>query len=209
MELTEPTFVVIDFETVTPAGRRPHPIEVAACAARYRDGSLTETGRFTSLIQPPDGISLTRYDIAQTGITPDMLADAEPAATVLAALDGRLRQPPYLLVAHNAPYEAGLLYDWRTACPVLARTPLLDTVRLARAAYPGLPRHRLDDLLRHLDIPAPADRHRALPDVLATLAVFERLLAGGHDLSHAEITPKLLEEEREAAKGEQESLFAP
>ncbi|MFD0665847.1 3'-5' exonuclease [Thermocatellispora tengchongensis] len=131
----------------------------------------------------------------------------------MSALDGRLTRPPYLLVAHNAPYEAGLIFDQRDHCPALARIPLLDTVRLARTAYPDLARHRLDDLLRHLAIPAPPDRHRALADVVVTLAVFGRLLDDGpwNSLSHlrriAEITPKLLELEQEAAKGQQESLF--
>ncbi|MGW5161189.1 exonuclease domain-containing protein [Nonomuraea wenchangensis] len=52
-----------------------------------------------------------------------------------------------------------------------AGIPLVCTVKLARLAYPELPRHNLDALLRHLRIPRPADRHRALPDVLVTVAV--------------------------------------
>ena len=41
-----------------------------------------------------------------------------------------------VLVAHNAPTEASVLYDYRSACPHLAAAGFLDTVRLARLAYP-------------------------------------------------------------------------
>jgi DNA polymerase III subunit epsilon len=210
VDLSDITFVVIDFETVTPAGRRPEPIEVAAIAARWDDAAIVETGRFTALIRPPQDAPLTPFDIAQTGITPTMLDDAEPAKVVMDALDQRLTQPPYVLVAHNAAYEAGLIFDWREACPQLARIPLLDTVRLARVVYPDLAHHRLDDLIRHLDIPAPPDRHRALPDVVVTLAVFARLLQDGtwsglaHLQSVSGIVPKAVELERQ---GHQETLF--
>ncbi|MED7924582.1 exonuclease domain-containing protein [Nonomuraea sp. LP-02] len=62
---------------------------------------------------------------------------------------------------------------------MLAGIPLLCTVKLARLAYPELPRHNLDALLRHLRIPRPADRHRALPDVLVTVAVLRAILRTG------------------------------
>ncbi|GAA4198153.1 hypothetical protein GCM10022252_48110 [Streptosporangium oxazolinicum] len=207
------TFIVIDFETVTPSGRRPEPTEIAAVAVRPRDGAFVETGRFTSLIRPPGDVAITRFDTAQTGITAEMVAQAPDAATVMSTLERRLTQPPYLLVAHNAPYEAGLIFDRRDSCPALARTPLLDTVRLARAAYPDMRRHRLDDLVRHLKITPPVDRHRALPDVLVTLAVFTQMLEGTTWTSLAQlqavagITPRALDIERETAKGRQDPLF--
>lgn len=102
----------------------------------------------------------------------------------MADLDGRLTAPPYRLVAHNAPTEAGLIAGQRQHCPVLAAVPLLDTVRLARVVYPQLPSHRLDEVLRHLRIVPPGRRHRAMPDVEATAQVFERLLADGARAGH-------------------------
>ena len=83
------------------------------------------------------------------------------------------------LVAHSAQTEAGLLAGPRDHCPQLAATPLLDTVRLARAAAPGLTSYRLDNVLRYYGIPRPADRHRALPDTEVTAAIFALLLADG------------------------------
>jgi len=173
------TFLVIDFETLTPKGRRPEPIEVAAAAVRARNGLLAEVGRYHALIRPPVAVPVTPFDTAQTGITQPDLDQASPAAQVMAALDRRLTSPPYRLVAHNAPHEAGLIADQHRHCPTLSATPLLDTVRLARAAYPHLGSYRLDAVLRHLHIPIPADRHRAMPDVEVTVRLFARIVSDG------------------------------
>jgi len=39
------TFIVIDFETTTPAGYRPEPVEVAAVWLTVRDGTLARDNR--------------------------------------------------------------------------------------------------------------------------------------------------------------------
>jgi DNA polymerase-3 subunit epsilon len=75
--------------------------------------------------------------------------------------------------------EAALLAGQRDHCPQLAATPLLDTVRLARAAAPGLTSYRLDTVIAYYGVPRPADRHRALPDTEVTAAIFALLLADG------------------------------
>jgi DNA polymerase-3 subunit epsilon len=176
-------FLVIDFETTTPAGSRPEPIDVAAIVLGVRDGQFVETDRFSALIRPPDHAPITPADTDQTGITAAMVADQPDAAQVLARLDDRVAArlgEGALLVAHNAPTEAGLLYDYRRSCPHLAMTNLLDTVRLARLAYPDLPAHRLDVLIHHLRLRRPVDRHRAMPDVEITAEVFAQVLHDGH-----------------------------
>ncbi len=170
--LREVTPVVIDFEYTTPKGAAPEPIEIAVQALRVREGMLERTVRWESLIRPPRHAELTTFDINQTGITPDLLSDRRPAGEVLAELDRRFTAGPYLLVAHHAPAEARLLFNYREHCPHLARIDLLDTVRLARDLYPELPKHGLDDLLHHLHIPSPPRRHRAMADVQATTNLF-------------------------------------
>lgn len=172
------TFVIIDFEATTPKGARPEPIEVAALAARDTGGGrLTETARHCELIQPPPHAPVTPRDTAENGLRPADVAGARPAGAVLADLDLWLAPPPCLLVAHNAHVEAGLLYDYREHCPKLAATPVIDTVKLARNAMPGLLSYGLDHLMVQLSIPRPPDRHRAMPDVVATAEVLRRLLA--------------------------------
>ncbi len=163
-DLAATTFAVIDFEATTPVGARPEPIDVAAIQLRLNGGTWVQAGRFSQLMRPPQHAPLTPFDTAQTGITPQMVAAAEPAAVVLAALDAAFASDqPCLLVAHHASTEAGMLHDYRDHCPNLAHTDLLDTVKLARVLYPQLPSHKLDTLLAHLGIPQPPGRHRALP----------------------------------------------
>jgi DNA polymerase III subunit epsilon len=203
-------FIVIDFEATTPTGSRPEPIDIAAIALRVAGGELREVHRFAALMRPPAHAPVTPLDTAQTGITPAMVADQPTAGQVLAQLDSRLTEPPYLLVAHNAPTEAGILYDHRKQCPTLAAIDFLDTVRLARIVYPDLPSHRLDVLINHLRIPRPADRHRALPDVEITVKVFTRLITEGARSGRWRTLRQIREDGLYQAKGsqpEQEALF--
>lgn len=176
-ELSQLTPVVIDFEYTTPTGAAPEPIEVALQALRVGEGRVEPASRWEALMRPPNHAALTAFDSHQTGITGAMLAEQPAAATVLAELDRHFSAGAYVLVAHNAPAEARILYDYREHCPNLARIDLIDTVRMARDLYPALPRHSLDDLLIHLKIPARHNRHRAMPDVQATVELFTRLLA--------------------------------
>ncbi|MFI1189418.1 PolC-type DNA polymerase III [Streptomyces californicus] len=173
------TLVVIDFEGLTPAGRPAEPIEVAALALHTREGRLVEVGRFEALMRPPADVPVTTRDVQLKGITQRMLDSAAPAAEVMARLDARLTAPPYRLVAHHASTEAGIIARQAAHCPVLASTPLLDTLRLAKSVLPGLRSYGLDSLLAHYGIPTPAGRHRAMPDVELTSEVLSRLLADG------------------------------
>jgi DNA polymerase III epsilon subunit-like protein len=199
-------FIVIDFEATTPTGARPEPTDVAAIALRPTSTRLREISRFTALMRPPAHAPITRFDTEQTGITEAMVADQPPATEVLAHLDSLLTEPPYVLVAHNAPTEAGILYDYRQHCPTLAAIDFLDTVRLARVAYPDLPSHRLDVLINHLRIPRPLDRHRALPDVEITVHVFTRILATGRWRTLRQLREHGLYSAK-AGRPEQEALF--
>jgi DNA polymerase-3 subunit epsilon len=170
------SWLVIDFEASTPAGSPSEPIEVGAVLLRLAGTALVEVRRFEALMRPPAHAPVT---IFQTGITAAMVADCPPAATVLAAFDATLSDPPYVTVAHHAATEAGILARYAAACPTLAAAPMLCTRNLARHAYPGLASYSLDTLLNHTQIPIPAARHRALPDAAATAALLPRLLTDG------------------------------
>jgi DNA polymerase III epsilon subunit-like protein len=205
------TFHVIDFETTTPRGYPPEPIEVAVISLRLQSRQLAETTRFTGLMQPPPHAPVTAFDTGQTGITPQMLAGCPPAGEILARLDTLLGPAqPALLVAHHAPVEAGVLYAYRAWCPYLAVTHLIDTVRLARAVHPDLPSHGLDALMQALGIPRPADRHRAMADVQVTADLFRLLLHAGAEAGLWDTLRKVRKTagyEPKAAKPVQETLF--
>ncbi|MCX4529291.1 3'-5' exonuclease [Streptomyces sp. NBC_01551] len=181
-------FVVLDFEGTTPKGAPPEPIEVAALGLKYERGRgpLPTGFSFTSLIHPPAHAPITPFDTAQTGITLRDVAQAPPAAVVLNGLDGALPEPPLLLVAHHAPTEGSILYAYRTACPRMARTRIIDTLLLAKHVAPGLPSYSLDALLDRFGIPQPAHRHRAMDDVTVTEVLLRTLLgeaASGRQIS--------------------------
>jgi DNA polymerase-3 subunit epsilon len=176
------TFVVVDFETTTPTGHPAQPVEVAALALRYRHGAWERAGAFTSLIKPPAFAPVTPAHTAQTGITAEQVAQAPTPAEALGALDRRFTAgTPYLLVAHHAATEAGIIFNQREHCPALARVDFIDTVTLARQIIADLPNHKLDMLLAHFSIKHPADRHRAYADVEVTAQVLFRLISAADD----------------------------
>ena len=179
------TFVVVDFEATTPTGHPAQPVEVAALALRYRHGAWERAGTFTSLIKPPAFAPVTPAHTAQTGITAEQVAQAPAPAEALGALDRRFTVgTPYLLVAHHAATEAGVIFNQREHCPALARVDFIDTVTLARKIIPDLANHKLDMLLAHFSIKHPADRHRAYADVEVTAQVFFRLIRAADDMPH-------------------------
>ncbi|MEV3857651.1 3'-5' exonuclease [Streptomyces sp. NPDC050095] len=193
-------FVVIDFEGTTPAGAPPEPTEVAALALRHRPGrGPWPTGwQFQALIKPPAHAVITEADVRQTGITPAMVATAPPAREMLHRLETTLPITDgedgggVLLVAHHASVEANFLDRYRTACPRLARTRLIDTRLLARHLLPDAPSYTLDALLHAAGIGRPADRHRALPDVAVTAELFAHLLTVAASTRHVRCMADLL-----------------
>lgn len=176
-EFLATTFVVIDFETTTPAGYPAQPIEVAVLALRYQQGGWKRLGSSTSLIKPPPFAPVTSADTAQTGLSAGMFDEACDPAFVLGALDQRFTADrPYLFVAQHAVTEANIVYNQRGFCPRMARIDYVDTVPFAKRIAPGLPNYQLDTLLSHFSIKRPADRHRAYADVEVTAQVFFHLV---------------------------------
>lgn len=117
-ELDGTTFIVIDFEALTPAGRSPERVEVAAIALACRGGQLTETARFAELMRPPAGVAVAGEFTRITAITAGMLSGARSAREVMSDLEKQLTVPGQCrLVAHSAPTEAGLLAGQRDHCP--------------------------------------------------------------------------------------------
>lgn len=174
--IRETTFVVVDFETVTPKGRPPEPLEFAAM--QLLPGLVLDlTFRCSWLIRPPADAPLTAFDTRQTGIRAQDIADAPDAATVLRQFDAGLRPDVHVLVAHHARYEAAIFQRFAACCPQATALPFLDTVALGKQIAPGLANYQLDTLAQHFHLAIPTNRHRALPDVELTIQVLHHLLA--------------------------------
>lgn len=183
-EFRETTFVVIDFETTTPAGHPVQPIEVAALALRYGQDGWTRVGSSTSLIKPPAFAPVTSADTMLKGLTPQMFTDARTPAEVFGDLDRKFTPGSlFRLVAQNASVEANIIHNQSEHCPVLAHTDFLDTIPFAKQIVPGLPSYGLDTLLAHFSIPQPVNRHRAEADVEVTAMVFFQLVRAADEMS--------------------------
>jgi DNA polymerase-3 subunit epsilon len=168
--LREVTFVVLDLETTGGSAGTDSITEIGA--VKVCGGE--QVGELTTLVDP--ATDLAPGVVALTGITSRMVAGAPRLPQVLPSVLEFLRGA--VLVAHNAPFDAGFL---RAACErhgqVWPRPPVLCTARLARAVLPRdeAPSVRLGALAELFDT-ATRPTHRALADARATVEVLHRLL---------------------------------
>ena len=166
------TYCVIDVETTGRSPQWDHIIEVAA--VKISDGR--ETGRFSSLIQPPSmpgGTHVDEFIAALTGITDEMLAGAPFAPDVLAELAAFVGDTP--VVGHYVGFDINFLYD--SFDRYLDRpfsNDYIDTLRIARKLHPEMSHHRLADLVDLFGV-THNNAHRAMGDVEATAECFARL----------------------------------
>ncbi len=174
----EAHFVVVDFETLTPKGRPPEPLEVAAL--HIGPGLKVDSDLSVDwLIRPPDDVPITDFDTAQTGIRWEDVHECPRVDDIMTAFDTKMTIPECMLVAQNAKYEAAIIQRFAHACPKVAQLPVIDTVALARHLIPGLANYKLDTLAAHCGVLIPENRHRALPDVQVTVGVFTHLVRLG------------------------------
>ena len=168
--LREVTFVVLDLETTGGSAHTDAITEIGA--VKVRGGE--RLGELATLVDP--GTGLPPNIVALTGITTAMITGAPRLPTVLPTVLEFLRGT--VLVAHNAPFDAGFL---RAACERHGqrwpRPPVLCTARLARAvlAPDEAPSVRLGALARLFGT-ATRPTHRALADARCTVEVLHRLL---------------------------------
>ena len=175
MKLVKDTeFLVIDFETITPKGRSPEPIEVGVL--RIKENKIDTEAAIDYLIKPPNGLKLSFFDIRQTGITEQKLAYGQDVKTVIKKIDKSCSKKEYVFIAQNAAYEANILSHYTNEFKGIAKTPIIDTIKLAKYVLPLLPNYKLDTLANALGLQIPTNRHRALADCFLTAEVFLQLL---------------------------------
>ena len=184
MKLIDDTeFLVIDFETITPKGRPPEPIEVGIL--RIKQKKIDNNASIDWLIKPPEGLHLTRFDTSQTGITEQDLMHGIDAKRAMRIIDKSCSKKDYVFIAQNAKYEANILSHYTDECKGIAKTPIIDTILLAKHVLPKLSNYKLDTLASTLGLRIPENRHRALSDCFLTAEVFLKLLElqkGKHEI---------------------------
>jgi DNA polymerase III epsilon subunit family exonuclease len=156
--------VILDTETAT-LGGPPHLLEIGA--VRSVDGEIVD--RFEALVRPE-----VRVDPAASefhGISDAMVAEAEPAASVLARFNQWVGDDA--IAAHGAEFDGRVLaFEYARARLQPPQGWLIDTLRLSRRMIPEAPDHKLTTLCEHLEL-EDGLHHRALADAVWCWKVLE------------------------------------
>jgi DNA polymerase-3 subunit epsilon len=171
-------FVAIDFETANHS-------RTSACAiglAVVQNQKVVET--FTALIRPEPFWFLPDFTDIH-GISEEDVKDAKDFGGVWPEIEQRINGRR--LLAHNAPFDRSVL----NACLRLFRIKFpqpefICTCRIAKAAFPASPNHKLNTICSRMKI--ALDHHKAESDALACAQIALKLCAD----NKAALTPGLL-----------------
>ncbi|NOY74919.1 MAG: 3'-5' exonuclease [Kiritimatiellaeota bacterium] len=166
-------FVIFDLETTGMSATNDRIVEIAAVGV----DTDNERTRFHSLVNPRMKIPFHAKNVH--GISDENVADAptfhDIAPRFLEFADGAT------LVAHNARFDLSFLQESlaRTGHP-LWRGKTMDSIKIIKNAYPGLPSYSLQNLRATFNLGSDSDgpAHRAFADVEWTLEIFEMAMRG-------------------------------
>ena len=162
------TFAFLDIETT---GGNPSHDRITEIGIRFwRAGAVV--GEWQTLINPETRIS--PFIESLTGISDAMVADAPVFEDITEVLEKQLEDT--IFVAYNARFDYGFIKAEFRRLGLLFSAKVLCTVKLSRKLYPGFRRHNMDALIERHGL-EQVQRHRALGDVAAMMAFFERALA--------------------------------
>ncbi|GAB1537334.1 hypothetical protein ADMFC3_29650 [Geovibrio sp. ADMFC3] len=181
--IEELTFTVFDTETTGMSPDKGSRLVEIAAVKIEPNLTLNLQNRFETLIDPCCDIPYQAY--AVHGISRAMTKGKPKAEEVIPEFIGFVGDS--IAIAHNAGFDCKFVYHTLDKCQHShSFTKIIDTIGLARLAFPGLTSYSLDNLMSQLelDIPVPAAyRHRALFDAahtaLLTVRCFEALYAKG------------------------------
>jgi DNA polymerase-3 subunit epsilon len=161
-------YAIIDIETT---GGRANRDKITEIAIILHNGSqITDT--YQTLINPETPIP---YSITElTGITNEMVAHAPKFFEV--AKDIVELTESAIFVAHNVRFDYSFIQEEFKRLGYTYSRRQLCTVRLSRKAFPGHSSYSLGNLIQMMNLKA-GDRHRAMGDAMATVDLFERILA--------------------------------
>ncbi|SLN48659.1 DNA polymerase III PolC-type [Pseudoruegeria aquimaris] len=165
-------YVVFDTETTGLSVLKGDRI-VQIAAVRIVNGRILQSERFNTLVNPERPIPPAATKIHH--ITDADVAHAPTLATAGKAFHDYCEGA--VLVAHNAPFDIGMLRRDKAEFGAVFDHPVLDTVLLSAVVFGQSAEHSLDALAERLGVTIPpALRHTAHGDALATAQVFLKLL---------------------------------
>lgn len=153
-------FIVFDTETTGATNRMT---EIGA--VRVRGDEILE--KFNTFVNPQQ--SIPEYITTLTGITDEMVQDAPTEDQVLDMFFAFCADAP--LVAHNAPFDIGILKRACERCNRPCRMISIDTVVLSRKLLPDLKSHKLNLVAEALDL-GDFNHHRAMDDAAVLARIF-------------------------------------
>lgn len=167
------SFCVIDFETNGEWGDAVEVIEFAAVKVG-RGEIQTNVASLCGASAP-----LSRFITNLTGITTEMVLDKPRFEEFLEPLLSYIGDD--IVVAHNAPFDLGILLGYCARAGLDYRPRALCTVANSRRLFPDFPDHKLSTLGEIMGL-FDGRAHRALADSLATarllLKMFEYVKTG-------------------------------
>ncbi|WP_404364988.1 exonuclease domain-containing protein [Marinobacter sp.] len=161
------TFAFLDLETT--GGGAGHDRITEIGIRLWRAGEVI--GEWQTLLNPETRIS--PFIERLTGISNDMVATAPTFATIADELREKLKD--VVFVAHNARFDYGFVKAEFRRLGQAFSAPVLCTVKLSRHLYPEFRRHNMDALIERFGLDQ-VQRHRAMGDVAAMFAFFQRAL---------------------------------
>ena len=165
-------YIVFDVETPNSRNDRMSAIGIAV----VENGLIVQ--EYDYLINPESRFDA--FNVRLTGISPEMVADkptfAQRWQEICPLFDSGV------LVAHYAPFDISVLRSCLAAYGIRWK-PYADvacTCVMGRAAYPGLPNHKLNTLSEHVGI--ELDHHRAGSDSRAAALLLIDYMQRGLDV---------------------------
>lgn len=163
LPLNEYTFVAFDTET---SGAYPVGFDIVEFGAvKWHQGQ--EIGRLQLLIKPRELMS--DFIIGIHGITNDMVKEMPSMSEKIREIHEFIKGS--VVMAHHAPFDLGFLAaDFEKSFLPLPQEPALCTSLLSRKLIHGVENHKLQTLVKHLNIDG-GQAHRAYDDAKACLGV--------------------------------------
>jgi polyribonucleotide nucleotidyltransferase len=157
-------FIVFDVETTSRDQKQGGLVEIAG--VKVQDGKIAD--RWSTLVDPGQPIVGRQLH----GITDaDVKGAPDPATAARQFVDWA---GDAVLVGHNVGFDLGFVEAALGDGTRIEPGRYLDTLVLAREAYPDQDAHKLSDLAKFFGV-EPEPTHRALPDAEATAALLIRL----------------------------------
>ncbi len=169
--LTSINAIVIDTETTGINTKTDRILEIAG--VHISGGKVNLQNTKSVLISP--GITIPQSSTKIHGITDSIVLDAPGFEEGIKEFIGWAGNR--FLLGYSLGFDLAVLEEEHKRHGMVWSEPrVLDVEELVQLLAPNLPNLALDTVLSWLNLPLPEDRHRALPDAVATAEIFSKLI---------------------------------